>query len=126
MKQSITKSYDPADTKRYKHVIITSKRRFDIIITCLLRYLVFTGSHSVEGQYHADSKGRGFADGCIETIVFRKWINVRVMNENTGTLFLGKQPQVLTDLQVQSQAETWKGSFPATGFKIQDLAVIEI
>ena len=27
----------PANTKRNKHVIITSKRRFDVIIRCLLR-----------------------------------------------------------------------------------------
>ena len=34
----------PANTKRNKHVIITSKRRFDVIITCLLR-CVFAGHH---------------------------------------------------------------------------------
>ena len=32
----------PANTQRNKHVIITSKRRFDVIITCLLR-CVFAG-----------------------------------------------------------------------------------
>ena len=32
----------PANTHRNKHVIITSKRRFDVMITCLLRF-VFTG-----------------------------------------------------------------------------------
>ena len=31
----------PTNTQRNKHVIITSKRRFDVIITCLLRF-VFT------------------------------------------------------------------------------------
>ena len=38
-------STHPANTQRNKHVIITSKRRFDVIITCLLR-CVFAG------QYH--------------------------------------------------------------------------
>ena len=28
-----------ANTQRNKYVIITSKRRFDVIITCLLRFL---------------------------------------------------------------------------------------
>ena len=28
---------NPANTERNKHIIITSKRRFDVIITCLLR-----------------------------------------------------------------------------------------
>ena len=32
----------PANTQRNKHVIITSKRRFDVLITCLLRG-VFAG-----------------------------------------------------------------------------------
>ena len=36
----------PANTKRFKHVIITSKRRFDVIIAYLLR-CVFAGIHSV-------------------------------------------------------------------------------
>ena len=34
---STTSSVIPANTKRKKHVIITSKRGFDVIITCLLR-----------------------------------------------------------------------------------------
>ena len=29
----------PTNTQRNKHVIITSKRRFDVIITCLLRFV---------------------------------------------------------------------------------------
>ena len=33
-----------ANTQRNRHVIITSKRRFDVIITCLLR-CVFAGNH---------------------------------------------------------------------------------
>ena len=33
----------PSNTQRNKHIIITSKRRFDVIITCLLR-CVFEGS----------------------------------------------------------------------------------
>ena len=34
--------WDPANTKRNKHVIVSSKRRFHVIIACLLRY-VFAG-----------------------------------------------------------------------------------
>ena len=34
----------PANTQRIKHVLIASKRRFDVIITCLLRF-VFAGWH---------------------------------------------------------------------------------
>ena len=34
--------YHRANTQCNKHVIITSKRRFDVILTCLLRY-VFAG-----------------------------------------------------------------------------------
>ena len=41
----------PANTKRNKHVIITSSRRFDVMITCLLRLVSvgFTVEHT-----HAD------------------------------------------------------------------------
>ena len=38
-----TESPAPANTQRNKHVIITSKRRFGVIITCLLR-CVFSGT----------------------------------------------------------------------------------
>ena len=34
--------HNPANTQRIKHVIITPKRRFDVTITCLLRF-VFAG-----------------------------------------------------------------------------------
>ena len=37
-----SKAAFPAKTQRNKYVIITSKRRFDVIITCLLR-CVFAG-----------------------------------------------------------------------------------
>ena len=37
---------DPANAQRNEHVIITSKRRFDVIITCLLRCM-FAGGFKV-------------------------------------------------------------------------------
>ena len=37
----------PANTQRNKHVIITSKQRFDVIITCLLRLCLQGGRHIV-------------------------------------------------------------------------------
>ena len=42
MEQNIVLIMDPANTQRINHVIITSKRHFDVITTCLLR-CVFAG-----------------------------------------------------------------------------------
>ena len=41
---------NPANTKRNKHIIITSKQRFDVIITCLLRF-VFAGKSLRAPEY---------------------------------------------------------------------------
>ena len=41
---------NPANTQSNKHVIITSKRRFDVIITCLLR-CVFAGNSRLTGNH---------------------------------------------------------------------------
>ena len=44
----------PANTKRDKNVIITSKQRFDVIITCLLRCVfarVIPSAASLSGDY---------------------------------------------------------------------------
>ena len=38
----------PANTQRDKHVIITSKQRFDVIITCLL--CVFAGMQLISNE----------------------------------------------------------------------------
>ena len=38
-------SYRTANTQRNKHVIITQKRGFDAVITCLLRYVFAEQSH---------------------------------------------------------------------------------
>ena len=44
----------PANTKRNRRLIITSRRRFDVIITCLLRFM-FVGVYDTKlhtaGQY---------------------------------------------------------------------------
>ena len=46
----------PADTKRNRHVIITSKRHFDVIITCLLRCALVGSSQSLVLKFEKDTK----------------------------------------------------------------------
>ena len=79
----------PAKTKRNKHVIITSKRRFDVIITYLLRCvptIVMTSAGTVMTKYSTNVRGQIF-EGLKQVYLKSHW-NSEAVYLNLGSPYV--------------------------------------
>ena len=76
----------PTNIKRNKHVIITSKQRFDVIITCLLRD-VFAGlSQKREGRQGDFDVSSDSQDSHRDDL----WVSMLTIYINVNLLALGQ------------------------------------